>query len=47
MRGKFSVIRPHFGGILSKIDVKIQNRALPKFRNLVLDSRIKNRSSFN
>jgi hypothetical protein len=38
MRGKFSVIRPVFGRNLVKIDVKLQNRALPKFRNLVLKS---------
>ena len=33
-------IQPIFGQILSKIDVQLQNRALPKFRNLVLESKI-------
>jgi hypothetical protein len=48
---KICVIRPIFGRILSKIDVKSQNRALPKFQILVpeskidLHSEIKNRSS--
>ena len=48
---KICVIRPIFGQILSKIDVKLQNRALPKFQILVseskidLYSKIENRSS--